>query len=110
LEEAGVQVAEPDRCAADVLAPDGEPRFVWSELPPGEGSYNQAVFAQILQRHAWRAQYDKAKRVTGRTGRPVDNRAATPRWLPSGPVNAWHCWNPPTSSWPRSPPPWSPGD
>lgn len=77
LEEAGVQVAEPDRCAADVLAPDGEPRFVWSELPPGEGSYNKAVFAQIIQRHTWRAQYDKAKRVTGRTGPPVDNRSAT---------------------------------
>src|SRR5450631_1852662 len=34
LEETGVQVAETDRCAADVLAPDGEPRFVWSVLPP----------------------------------------------------------------------------
>jgi hypothetical protein len=77
LAEAGVQVTDRDRCAADVLAPDGEPRFVWSELPPGEGSYNQAVFAQILQRQEWRAQYDRAKRVTGRTGRPVDNRSAT---------------------------------
>jgi len=77
LEEAGVQVADTNRCAADVLAPDGEPRFVWSELPPGEGSYNQAVFAQIIQRHQWRAQYDKAKRVTGRTGPPVDNLSAT---------------------------------
>jgi len=76
LAEAGVQVAEPDRCAADVLAPDGEPRFAWSVLPPGEGSYNAAVFAQI-QRQEWRAQYDKAKRVTGRTGPPVDNRSAT---------------------------------
>ena len=76
LVEAGVQVAEPDRCAADVLAPDGEPRFAWSVLPPGEGSYNAAVFAQI-QRQEWRAQYDKAKRVTGRTGPPVDNRSAT---------------------------------
>ena len=77
LEEAGIEVAEPDRCAADVLAPDGEPRFVWSLLPPGEGSYNQAVFAQILQRQQWRAQYDRAKRVTGRTRPPVDNRSAT---------------------------------
>jgi hypothetical protein len=77
LEEAGVQVADTDRCAADVLAPDGEPRFVWSMLPPGEGSYNAAVFAQILQRHTWRAQYDRAKRVTGRTGPPVDNLSAT---------------------------------
>jgi len=77
LEEAGVQVAETDRCAADVLAPDGEPRFVWSVLPPGESSYNAAVFAQIVQRHAWRAQYDKAKRITGRTRSPVDNHSAT---------------------------------
>ena len=77
LEEAGVQVAERDRCAADVLAPDGEPRFVWSELPPGESSYNAAIFAQILQRQEWRAQYDKAKRATGRTGSLVDNRSAT---------------------------------
>jgi hypothetical protein len=77
LEEAGVQVAETDRCAVDVLAPDGEPRFVWSVLPPGESSYNAAVFAQIVQRHAWRAQYDKAKRITGRTRSPVDNLSAT---------------------------------
>ena len=69
-------MAETDRCAAGILALDGEPRFVWSMLPPGESSYNQAVFAQILQRHAWRGQYDKAKRLTGRTGSPVDNRSA----------------------------------
>ncbi len=77
LQEAGIEVAEADRCAADVLAPDGQPRFVWSVLPPGESSYNAAVFAQILQRHEWRAQYDKAKRATGRTGPPVDNPSAT---------------------------------
>jgi hypothetical protein len=77
LEEAGVQVAETGRCAADVLAPDGEPRFVWSVLPPGESSYNAAVFAQIVQRHAWRAQYEKAKRTTGRARSPVDNLSAT---------------------------------
>jgi len=35
--------------------------------------------------------------------------AATPPWQKSGPVNAWHCWNPPRSSWPRSPPPWPAG-
>ncbi len=77
LLEAGIQVAATDRCAADVLAPDGEPRFVWSVLPPGEGGYNAAVFAQILQRQTWRAQYDAAKRATGRTGPPVDNPSAT---------------------------------
>lgn len=77
LQEAGIEVAETDRCAADVLAPDGEPRFVWSVLPPGESSYNAAIFAQIIQRQEWRAQYDKAKRATGRTGPPVDNRSAT---------------------------------
>jgi Replication initiator protein, pSAM2 len=77
LEEAGVEVGETDRCAADVLAPDGEPRFVWSVLPPGESSYNAAIFAQIIQRQEWRAQYDRAKRVTGRTGPPVDNLSAT---------------------------------
>ena len=77
LHEAGIEVAETDRCAADVRAPDGEPRFLWSELPPGEASYNAAVFAQILQRHQWRAQYDEAKRITGRTRPPVDNLSAT---------------------------------
>jgi hypothetical protein len=77
LQEAGIEVGETDRCAADVLADDGEPRFVWSELPPGEASYNGAIFAQILQRQEWRAQYDKAKRATGRTGPPVDNLSAT---------------------------------
>jgi len=77
LQEAGIEVAETDRCAADVLAPDGQPRFVWTVLPPGEGSYNQAVFAQIIQRQQWRAQSDTAKQATGRTGPPVDNRSAT---------------------------------
>ena len=77
LEEVGVQVVDTGRCAADVLAPDGEPRFVWSVLPPGESNYNAAVFAQILQRQAWRAQYDAAKRMTGRTRQPVDNLSAT---------------------------------
>jgi len=77
LEEAGVTVAQADRCAADILAADGQPRFVWSELPPGESSYNEAVFAQILQRQTWRAQYDAAKRITGRTRQPVDNLSAT---------------------------------
>jgi len=77
LEEAGVQVTETGRCAADVLAPDGQPRFVWSVLPPGESSYNAAVFAQILQRQTWRAQYAQAKRATGRTRSPVDNLSAT---------------------------------
>jgi hypothetical protein len=46
-------------------------------LPPGEASYNAAVFAQILQRQAWRAQYDAAKRMTRRTRQPVDNPSAT---------------------------------
>jgi hypothetical protein len=78
LEEAGVTVAKTDRCAADILARDGQPRFVWSVLPPGESSYNAAVFAQILQRQTWRAQYDAAKRKTGRTRQPVDNLSATP--------------------------------
>ena len=77
LEEVGAQVVDTGRCAADVLAPDGEPRFVWSVLPPGESNYNAAVFAQILQRQAWRAQYDAAKRMTGRTRQPVDNLSAT---------------------------------
>jgi hypothetical protein len=77
LEEAGVQVVDTGRCAADVLASDGDPRFVWSVLPPGEASYNAAVFAQILQRQTWRAQYDAAKRITGRTRSPVDNPSAT---------------------------------
>jgi hypothetical protein len=77
LEEAGVQVTDRDRCAADVLAPDGEPRFVWSELPPGESSYNAAIFAQIIQRQTWRTQYEKAKRMRGRSEPPVDNPSAT---------------------------------
>lgn len=77
LEEAGIQIEATDRCAAAVLAPDGEPRFVWSVLPTGEGGYNAAVFAQIIQRQNWRAQYDAAKRITGRTRPPVDNPSAT---------------------------------
>ena len=77
LEEAGIEVDDKDRCAADVLADDGQPRFQWSTLPLGDASYQDTVFAAVLQRRAWREQYEQAKAATGRDGPPVENRSAT---------------------------------
>ena len=77
LQEAGIEVEDKNRCAADVLAPDGQPRFQWTTLPLGDSSYQDTVFAAVLQRRAWREQYEQAKRATGRADPPVDSRSAT---------------------------------
>ena len=77
LAEAGIEVADKDRCAADVLADDGQPRFQWHTLPVGDASYQDTVFAAVMQRRAWREQYEHAKAATGRDGPPVENHSAT---------------------------------
>lgn len=77
LAEAGIEVEDKDRCAADVLADDGQPRFQWHTLPVGDASYQDTVFAAVMQRRAWREEYERAKATTGRDGPPVENHSAT---------------------------------
>jgi hypothetical protein len=62
LAAAGVEVQEADRLAADVMAGDGRPRFIWQEFPVSEADYVDTVLASVVQARRWRAQYDAAKR------------------------------------------------
>lgn len=64
LQEAGIEVEDKDKCAADVLAADGQPRFQWTTLPLGDSSYQDTICAEVVQRRAWREQYEQAKRAT----------------------------------------------
>jgi hypothetical protein len=77
LQEAGIEVQDKDAYAADVLADDGQPRFQWATLPVGDSGYQDSVFAAVIQRRAWREQYEHAKRATGRASPPVETRSAT---------------------------------
>ena len=62
LAAAGVEVQEADRLAADVLAEDGRPRFIWEEFPVSEADYVETLLASVVQAQRWRAEYDAAKR------------------------------------------------
>lgn len=59
--------------AADVTGPDGNPRFVWTDLRPDPASYSRIVLDSIAERQRWRAQYEAAKQRAA----PVDSRSAT---------------------------------
>lgn len=63
LEEAGIEPPEARRLAADVLADDGLPRFVWEDVPVEERSYAATIAQSIRQRQAWKAQYERAKQL-----------------------------------------------
>jgi hypothetical protein len=81
LTAAGIDAPETHRCAADVLADDGHPRFVWQDAQVDRRRYADVMLAAVAQRRAGRAQYEHAQQVTGtgppRPG-PVDSRSATP--------------------------------
>lgn len=81
LEEAGIEPPEVRRLAADVLHHDGQPRFIWEDIPAAERDYHTAIAALITQRQAWRSQYDEAKRVLDNGppdpgSPPVDSKSA----------------------------------
>lgn len=61
LEEAGIDAPEARRLAADVLAEDGLPRFVWEDIPVEERNYAATIARSIRQRRAWKVQYERAK-------------------------------------------------
>jgi hypothetical protein len=78
LAAAGIDAPETHRCAADVLADDGLPRFVWEDAQVDPRRYADVMLAAVAQRRCWRAQYEHAREVTGAGPPPlVDGRSAT---------------------------------
>ena len=78
LEAAGAEAPEADRLSVEVLHEDGQPRYVWADLPIHDRDYATVLAAAVLERRRWREQYDAAKQAAAaREGPPVDNRSAT---------------------------------
>jgi len=78
LQEAGIDAPEADRLSVEVLHEDGQPRFVWEDLPVTGADYTQVLVNSVMERRRWRAQYETAKQAArDRDGPPVDNRSAT---------------------------------
>src|SRR3954452_4351648 len=68
LEAAGIDVADAQRMAADVLRPDGQQRFAWRMWDPLDSTvplYRHVMTQAIGQRMRWKAQYAAAKTLTG---------------------------------------------
>ena len=70
---AGVVAPEVERMAADVVCTDGQPRFLWTELPVDPSTYTRVIMRSIEEQQRWRAQYDWAKQARG----PVESHSAT---------------------------------
>ena len=77
LQAAGIDAPEADRLSVEVLHEDGQPRFVWDDLPVTKADYTGVLVASVMERRRWRAQYEAAKQAAlERDGPPVDNRSA----------------------------------
>jgi len=71
LKEAGIEAPDADRMAADVLAEDGLPRFVWEDVPVAERDYVTVVMASVLEAQRWRREYQEAKQQAAARASPV---------------------------------------
>jgi hypothetical protein len=65
LKQAGIDAPDADRMAADVLAADGLPRFVWADVPVVDRDYVQVVMRSVLEAQRWRREYESAKQLVG---------------------------------------------
>ena len=80
LHEAGIDAPDADRMAADVLDSDGQPRFVWEDVPVPERDYTTVIAQSLRQAQRWRVQYEQAKGLAAQRGSPpVDSNSATAR-------------------------------
>jgi hypothetical protein len=70
LAAAGIDAPHTDRMATDVLDDDGEPRYRWEPVEPGETDYRAAVLHLARERRRWRAEYDHARRLLEATSPP----------------------------------------
>ncbi|WP_298329304.1 replication initiator [Haloactinopolyspora sp.] len=77
LESAGIEMDDHDEYSATTLRPDGQPRFIWNTIRPGDTdgpSYARLIGHAIAQKHRWRTQYRHAQT---RAGPDTPNLSAT---------------------------------
>lgn len=70
LHAAGYLDPDIESMAAEVKAADGLQRYVWTDTDVPADAYSKIICDLIIQRRAWRAQYDQAKQA-------VESRSAT---------------------------------
>jgi len=64
LDSAGIPMPDTDRCSATTPGDDGQPRFRWDPVLPGDPdapTYRQAITTLIAERQRWRTQYETAR-------------------------------------------------
>ena len=80
LEAAGIDAPNARRMAADEPHTDGQPRYVWENLPLDARDYVTAIAASIAQATRWRHEYAHAKALLTPQqpppDRPVDSHSA----------------------------------
>lgn len=76
LSEAGIDAPAAQRMAAEVLAGDGRPRFVWEDSPVDLQDYARVLTSYVLEQRRWRAEYEAAKALRDRAS-PSDAHSAT---------------------------------
>lgn len=82
LEAAGIEPQEARRAAVDVLHTDGQPRYVWEDVPLAERDYAQVIVTSVAEHRRWRAELEHARALAAQRARspgaPVDTLSATP--------------------------------
>ena len=78
LEAAGIDPPEARRKAADVLHTDGQPRYVWEDVPPAERDYAAVIVASIAEQRRWRAEHEHAKALAAQRGSPPTRACGQP--------------------------------
>lgn len=71
LDSAGMSMPDPDACSATATRDDGQPRYQWDPVLPGDPdapTYRQAITALINERQRWRTQYEAALARAGPVG------------------------------------------
>ncbi len=66
LAEAGIEPPDADRCSATATDDDGQPRFVWSPVTPGDEdvpTYRRVIACCIAEAIRWRTEYERAKQL-----------------------------------------------
>ena len=76
LKEAGITAPDADRMAADVLAADGHPRYVWEDIPVGSRDYIHGVMGAVREAQRWRNEYQHAKQQPQQAGERAAARAS----------------------------------